>query len=90
VKARLAAGQAKCQAGHEREISDLQPINAHHCPQNRPTFAVIRQAVGKRFATLESIMMVLRGVGAHQGSRTAVHRNSRWEVAGESLQNIMV
>jgi hypothetical protein len=54
--------QAQGQAGHEREMSDVEPISSHHCPQKRPTL----RSSARRFAALESSMMVLRRVAAEQ------------------------
>jgi hypothetical protein len=37
--------QANCQAGHEREIPDLEPINSHRCPPNTTGVVVTHHAV---------------------------------------------
>jgi len=37
--------QAECQAGHQREISDFEPINSHRRPQKSTDIAVVHHAV---------------------------------------------
>lgn len=69
--------QAECQAGHQREISDFEPINSHRCPQKSTGIAVVHHAV-RRVGINHDRIEMLEHIKIRE---KPMHRNSRLRVA---------